>query len=1084
MFRSGFIGIVLMLLLMLGCNRNDTLFSTVPTSSSGIGFVNQLNETDSININEYLYAYNGGGVGVGDFNKDGLPDIYFTGNQVANKLYINQGNFQFIDATQKAGVQGLIGSKNWTTGVTVADVNADGWLDIYVSQVADGKRFEGHNLLFINNTDGTFTEKAKDYGLDLKGYGQQALFFDYDGDGDLDMFQLNHSVHEADVYVKAEKRTVRDSLSGDRLLQNNNGYFHDVSELAGIYGGAIGYGLSALVTDVDNNGCPDIYVSNDFHDNDYLYYNQCDGTFKEGIANSMDLSSNFSMGSDAADMNNDGLIDVMTLDMKPEKEVIRKSSAGEDPYYIYEYKKSFGFGEQSPRNMLQLNQGNISGHTRFSELARYAGVEATDWSWSVLLADYDNDGHKDIYITNGILRRPNDLDYIKYDYPVRAGKVPSLQLAQKMPEGKVPNYAYKNEGSLKFKNVGKEWGLDLTGCSMGAAYADFDNDGDLDLVLNNLNAPSTLYKNNAETTQNNYLKVKLEGSAENPYGVGAKVEVKLKEQTLVQEMYPVRGWLSSSEHALNFGLGKNPNIAYVQVQWPDGMVQKSKNVSVNGTLVLKYKEASEENRSKKEEPTFFVPVDSIGLDFVHQENKFIDFNVETLIPHKLSTEGPALCIGDVNGDGLEDVFVGGASGQASRLFLQKQTEDGFHFEKMGIPAFEQDKMSEDVDAVFFDADGNGDLDLYVVAGSGEAKSAEKNRDRLYKNSGGKFQRDDSVPNIISNGSVVVAEDFDDDGDIDLFIGSRSVPGSYGLSPKSHMLWNNGDNGFESDQDQVLSQLGMVTDAVWDQDQKVLWVVGEWMPITKVVAHGKKITLEEIPKSNGWWNAVDLIDTNNDGTEELLLGNLGSNSGLEASSEHPLKLWVKDWDGNGQVDPILVQYKDGKDRVFSTLDELKRQMPFMGRVFNKYASFANKSADEIFTSELRENAISLEVFTLQSQILYRTESDSYEMKPLPGFTQMAPINDFEVHDYNGDGIKDVVYVGNFSGLAPSIGRINSSMGGMLLGDGNGFFKEIHSKKSGLHSIGNANFIKNISLGKSNGPLIGLNSGKLQFYRINP
>ncbi len=1084
MFRSGFIGIVLMLLLMLGCNKNDTLFSTVPTSSSGIGFVNQLSETDSININEYLYAYNGGGVGVGDFNKDGLPDIYFTGNQVSNKLYINQGNFQFTDETKKAGVQGLIGSKNWTTGVTVADVNADGWLDIYVSQVSDGKSFEGHNLLFINNMDGTFTEKAKDYGLDLKGYGQQALFFDYDGDGDLDMFQLNHSVHEADVYVKAEKRSIRDSLSGDRLLQNDNGYFQDVSEVAGIYGGATGYGLSALVTDVDNDGCPDIYVSNDFHDNDYLYYNQCDGTFKEGIANSMDLSSNFSMGSDAADMNNDGLIDVMTLDMKPEKEVIRKSSAGEDPYYIYEYKKSFGFGEQSPRNMLQLNQGNISGNTRFSELARYAGVEATDWSWSVLLADYDNDGYKDIYITNGILRRPNDLDYIKYDYPVRAGKMPSLQLAQKMPEGKVPNYAYKNEGSLKFKNVGKEWGLDLTGCSMGAAYADFDNDGDLDLVINNLNAPSTLYKNNAQATHNNYLKVKLEGSADNPYGVGANVRVKLKEKTLVQEMFPIRGWLSSSEYALNFGLGENPKIEYVQVSWPDGMVQKTKKVSINGTLFLKHKEASEENRSKKDESTFFVSVDSIGLDFVHQENKFIDFNVETLIPHKLSTEGPALCIGDVDGDSLEDVFVGGASGQASQLYLLKQTEEGVHFEKMEISAFEQDKMTEDVDAVFFDADGDGDLDLYVVAGSGEGKSAGKNEDRLYKNNGGEFQRDDSFPSILSNGSVVVAGDFDGDGYKDLFIGSRSVPGSYGLSPKSHILWNNGEYGFQADNDQRLSQLGMVTDAVWDQNQKVLWVVGEWMPITKIVGQEKNITLEEIPKSNGWWNAVDLVDINDDGTEELLLGNLGSNSGLEASLEHPLKLWVKDWDGNGQVDPILVQYKDGKDRVFSTLDELKRQMPFMGRVFNKYASFASKSADEIFTSDLRENAISLEVFTLQSQILYRTKSDSYEMKPLPGFTQIAPINDFEVCDYNRDGIKDVVYVGNFSGLAPSIGRINSSLGGMLLGDGKGFFKEIHSKKSGLRSIGNANFIKNIRLGESNGPLIGLNNGKLQFYRVNP
>ena len=442
-----------------------------------------------------------------------------------------------------------------------------------------------------------------------------------------------------------------------------------------------------------------------------------------------------------------------------------------------------------------------------------------------------------------------------------------------------------------------------------------------------------------------------------------------------------------------------------------------------------------------------------------------------------------MSIGDVDKDGLEDVFVGGASGQASQLYLQKQTKGRVHFEKIEVLAFEQDKMSEDIDAVFFDADGDGDLDLYVVAGSGE-NGTEKNEDRFYKNNEGTFQRDGDFPGIVSNGSAVVAEDFDGDGYVDLFVGSRSIPGSYGLSPKSHIIWNDGDNGFLLDEDQKLSQLGMVTDAVWDQNEKVLWVVGEWMPITKIGLYDKKITVQEVPKSNGWWNTVDLADVNGDGVEELLLGNLGSNSGLEASEEHPLMLWVKDWDGNGQVDPILVQYKDGKDRVFTTLNELKRQMPSMGRVFNKYSSFANKGAEEIFPLDLRKNAKSLKAYTLKSQILYHSEERGYQMRPLPNLTQIAPINGFEVFDYNGDGIKDIVYVGNFSGLAPSIGRINSSFGGFLLGDGNGSFKEMTSKENGLRSIGNANNIKNFDFGGATGLLIGLNNGALQSYRVNP
>ncbi|MBO0323731.1 VCBS repeat-containing protein [Muricauda sp. CAU 1633] len=1073
-----------LVLLLVGCDKKTTLFSEIPNSESNVTFVNQLHETDSININEYLYAYNGGGIGVGDFNNDGLQDLYFTGNQVSNKLYINQGDFVFSDETEKAGVAGLTGAKNWTTGVTVVDINSDGWQDIYVSQVSDGTRFQGHNLLFVNNKNGTFSERASEFGLDLNGYCQQGVFFDYDGDGDLDLFQLNHSVHELDVYVKADKRTVRDSLSGDRMLRNDQGSFVDVSEEAGIYSGATGYGLSVMVTDLDNNGCPDIYVSNDFHDNDYLYYNQCNGTFKEGIETSMDLSSNFSMGSDAADINNDGLVDIMTLDMKPEDEIVKKSSAGEDPYYIYEYKKSFGFGEQGPRNMLHLNQGEQSKEgMAFSELARYSGIEATDWSWSVLLADYDNDGNKDIFVTNGILRRPNDLDYIKYDYPIGVGRVPSMQLTQKMPEGKVHNYAYKNIGDVQFENVSKEWGLDLLGCSMGAVYADLDNDGDLDLVVNNLNAPSTLYKNNAETTNQNYLRVKLKGSASNPFGVGAKVTVTLENQTLVQELFPVRGWLSSSDYNLNFGLGENNQVESLKVQWPDGKVQELKNLQVNETVRLEYDNADTMKLPKEKKATYFTLLDSVGVDFLHKENAFIDFNEETLIPHKLSTEGPALCIGDVNQDGLNDIFVGGASGQTSQIYFQ-QYGDQIYFEKMDVSAFEQDKMAEDVDALFFDVDNDGDLDLYVVAGSGERGNDIKNEDRLYRFENGSFERDTSFPKIVNNGSVVVAQDFDANGFVDLFVGSRSIPGSYGLNPKSYVVWNQGKNGFKLDEREVLSRLGMVTDAAWDEHEKVLWVVGEWMPVTKLKLSKENIVATEIPESSGWWNTISLADLDGDGSQDLVLGNVGENLGLDASSEKPLKLWVKDWDGNGQTDPILVQYKAGKDRVFASLDELKKQLPFLARRYNRYSDFADKSLDDIFTADMRKDAKLKQTVTLKSQIIYNTGNDTFAMEPLPNMAQIAPINDFIVGDCNKDGIMDIVYVGNFSGFAPSIGRINTSTGGLLLGTTDGSFKEVPLSASGFQSFGNANTAQPLTMGPATGLLLGLNNGRLQLYGLNP
>jgi len=1085
--RFGFI-ITSLFFGVYGCTEKPQLFTALASEQTHIYFTNTVTETDEFNINQYLYALNGGGVGIGDINNDGLPDIYFTANQETNKLYLNKGNFKFEDITESAGVAGLIGQNNWTTGVAVVDIDQDGWLDIYVNQVSDNKTFQGQNQLFVNNGDNTFTERAQQYGLALKGYSQQAAFFDYDLDGDLDMYQLNHSVHELDVYVKAENRIKRDSLAGDRLFRNDGEKFTDVSEIAGIYGGATGYGLAVAVADLDGNGCPDIYVSNDFHDNDYVYYNQCNGTFKEDVENTMGHTSYFSMGSDVADLNNDGLLDIMTLDMKPEDEVIRKSSAGTDAYGIYEFKKSFGFQDQYPRNMIQLNRGNLFGkHAQFSEMAQMAGVDATDWSWSVLLADFDNDGLKDIHITNGILRRPNNLDYINFTYNIEASKnKSSLELAQKMPGGKAKNYAYRNTGNLVFENASETWGLDLLGCSMGSAYADLDNDGDLDLVVNNLDWPASIYKNNAEAvTQNKYLKVVLQGNPKNRNGIGAKVEVHLKDKIVTQELNPVRGWLSSSEPILYFGLGKSDSIDKVKVKWYDGKTQELENSPANQTLALKYNDAIVPDANESKYQKWFQEVLDTGIDFKHTENKFVDFDVERLIPHKLSTEGPKIAVADVNGDGREDFYVGGAVGQISELYLQTYENGKLRFLKSNTNPFEQDKASEDVDAQFFDADGDGDNDLYVVSGGGQFPSNSRNQDRLYLNQGkGRFIKSDQLPVFEANGSCVAAGDFNDDGKVDLFIGSRSVPGSYGVSPDSYLLWNDGAGNFTldtSEDNEVLKSFGLVTDAVWDDKEKLLAVVGEWMPITFLTFTGKKLKKYELPDSFGWWNTIYAKDLDNDGDVDFLAGNLGENSELKATVSAPVRLLVKDWDRNGSIDPLLVYQKHDKEWLFNGLDELKKQMPKISIRYPNYSAFAGHTLHQIFSEKDLISTPKKNAVIFKSIQVLNHGPGNYQIQALPREVQMAPIYAFLADDYNSDGSIDILSAGNFFGNATALGRFDASYGNLLRGDKKNDFVNIEPYQSGFAVEGEVRDMQSINAGNEKWLLIGRNNGKVAVFR---
>jgi enediyne biosynthesis protein E4 len=1117
--------LLLLIGLSLRCQTggSDTLFTLLSESKTGVGFANNLEENDRFNIIKYLYYYNGGGVAAGDVNNDGLPDIFFTANQLSNKLYLNKSskgasNFEFEDVTEKAGLNDLANRKDgpgkWTTGVTMADVNGDGWLDIYVCEVGFYKSVNGHNKLYINNQDGTFSEQAEAYGLDFKGFSQQASFFDYDLDGDLDMFLATHSVHSAESYDKAEKRSRRDPMAKDLLFRNDGGRFTDVSEEAGIYGGPMGYGLGLVTSDLNNDGLPDVYVTNDFHENDYLYLNSGKpatgspqpGGFQEKVNSAMSHTSTFSMGVDVADVNNDGLLDVMTLDMKPEDEFLLKTGAGADHYNLYQMKLSYGYHYQFPRNSLQLAVQQPGGpaeadsfsiskiqNFRYSDVAELAGVAATDWSWSTLLADLDNDGWKDIFITNGIWHRPNDYDYLRFASNEEVQKAsPDLELASKMPKGLVPNYAFRNSptkegrGVPVFENVSKKWGLDLSGSSNGAAYADFDGDGDLDLVVNNLNAPASIYRNNSEVfSKNNYLKIKLDGEGGNRFGVGARVSVTAGGTTQVQELSPTRGWLSSSDFTLNFGLGKNEMAEEVTVAWPGGKVQNLTQVKGNQTLTLRQSEASQSTDS---------PVTNENLRFhqlaispiSHRENRFTDFNIEPLMPHMLSTQGPKIAVADVNGDGLDDFYLCGAKAQPGQLVMGSQ-QALFGKTASQQPAFEQDFLCEDADARFFDADGDGDADLFVVSGGGEYREgAEQLRDRLYLNDGkGNFtKKTGEWP--AANGACAVPADFNGDGATDLFLGSRSVPGSFGLKPKSFIYLNDGKGNFRDATPEICPEIqtvGMVTSAVWLPRERLLVIAGEWMPVTTVDFSQPKPAVRQLPHSQGLWNTLAAADFDGDGDDDLLAGNLGLNSVFTASPEEPLELFVKDFDHNGATDPVLTYYRQGKRYPFVSKDELVSQLPDLKKMFVKYVDYANRTFEQIFSEKTLEGAVRNRAETLQSMYFENLGGGNFKATPLPLAAQVAPIYAFLPGDFDGDGILDALAVGNFYENQPSIGRHDASFGWFLKGSGEGNFTSPGPSKSGFFVPGEGRDLK-LAKGKDGRQwiLVGRNNDAMLFFEI--
>jgi len=1049
--------LLILIVSVVSCKEQapKSLLEYVPAETSGVSFSNTLTEDEQFNIVDYLYFYNGGGVAVGDINNDGLEDIYFTANQAENKLYLNKGNFEFEDITESAGVSS---PGAWKTGVTMADVNADGYLDIYVCRVGKYKGISGQNQLFINNGDLTFTESAASFGLDFKGFSTQAAFFDFDNDQDLDVYLLNHSVHTKRSYGRSTLRLDEDSLAGDLLLRNDGGMFVDVTKSAGIYTSQIGYGLGIGLSDFNFDGYTDIYISNDFHENDYLYLNNQDGTFTESIGSMITHSSRSSMGNDIGDINNDGLPEIITLDMLPEEEKVLKNSAGEESYEIYKLKQTFGYEKQFARNMLQLNNGDGT----FSEVGLMTGVAATDWSWAPLFADLDLDGYKDLFISNGIVKRPNDLDYIMFlsanDFKVGNDEISDSALIAQMPDGKVENYLFRNQGGKSFENVSASWAKLEKTVSTSSVYADLDNDGDLDLVVNNINDRAQILKNNQQG--NNYLKVRLKGSSGNPNGVGTKVRLYAEGNLQYQELFPDRGFQSSTTKELVFGVGKSAKVDSLRVIWPGGGTQVLTAVEVNQTILLDMAQAKGlfEYEEEGQPPVLKEVTEQSQLAFRHFENPFVDFNAQYLIPHVISRDGPAIAVADVNGDGLEDAYICGASGNNGMLYLQNA--DGT-FRKHSAETFRSNPAPEETAALFFDADNDGDQDLYLASGGNEFQPPNPRlNDRLFYNDGaGNFSlQQGALEENFQHGSVVIASDIDHDGDQDLFVGGRVVAGKYGQTPESRILFNIGPGRFRNETAGVapeLEHIGMVTDAVWadlDEDgYEDLIIVGEWMPITVFMNRNGKLEKADIPdldKTNGWWNTITLTDLNGDGRPDFVLGNLGTNSKLQPSVDQPVRMYVNDFDKNLSLDQIITYSTGDKEYPLANRDELVKQMPLIKKLFILNKDFSGKSIDQIFQPEALSASKRYEAYTFKSIALMNLGGLRFEQKELPAVAQRAPVYAIASLDVNNDGNQDLILGGNMEWATPYFGAYDASQGALLLGNGQGEFSVPKASEAGL------------------------------------
>ncbi|MFD3000163.1 VCBS repeat-containing protein [Pontibacter toksunensis] len=1067
------------------------LFQSLSDAETGITFTNTLTETPALNVLEFEYFYNGGGVAAGDFNNDGLQDIFFSGNMVPSKLYLNKGNLRFEDITEQTGINT---SGRWASGASVADVNNDGYQDIYVSVTGRTSPEKRKNLLYINNQDNTFTEAAQQYGLADDSYSTHAAFFDYDKDGDLDLYLLNHSLEEKNPNLLRPQVKDGSGKNTDKLYRNNgNNTFTDVSKQAGIQ--VEGQGLGVAISDINQDGWPDIYVSNDYLANDILYLNNGNGTFTDKAAAYFRHQSQSAMGNDVADFNNDGLVDIITVDMLPEDNLRSKLMFGGMNYDRFMGEIYNGYTPQYMRNTLQLNNGNGS----FSEIGQLAGVHSTDWSWSPLLADFDNDGYKDLHITNGFPKDITNRDFIMYRMQGLNSTVPMdvlnkelMKVINQLPNAEKSNYMYRNNGDFTFSNQTKAWGLEVPSFSNGAVYADLDGDGDLDLVTNNINGKAFVYRNNADKqTGNNFLRIKLQGDKATAAGYGAKVRLSQNGKIQYQEYSPYRGFMSTVEPYLHFGLGQDSVITALEVTWPDGKEQHLENVKANQLLTLHYKDAAATKQLKKDAatPVFQNANAKHKINYTHKEEPYIDFKVQPLLPHKYSQNGPGISVGDVNGDGLEDFYVGGAFKYPGRIFQQSRNGT---FTSTAIT--DQTKYEEDMGSLFFDADSDGDLDLYVVSGGNEFPAGSPYfQDKLYRNDGkGNFKLDtQALPNTTTSGSFVTAADIDRDGDLDLFVGGRMYPQHYPAPAISYILLNEGGK-FRDATAQVcpeLHNLGMLTSALWtdfDNDKAVdLVVTGEGMPITffrNVNGKLQNVTAATgLPNTSGWWNSLAAGDFDNDGDIDYVAGNLGLNTKLKASDNEPVSVYAADYDGNGSMDPIVAHYVMGKNVPARPRDDIFDQMVSMRRRFTTYDSYARASVTEVLSpAEIQRSYVQRSV-NMQSSYVENLGNGKFRITSLPMQAQFAPVFGITVNDYDGDGNLDALLSGNSQAPEVLSGAYDAFTGLFLKGNGKGGFQPVSLQQSGFFVNGDAKGMAELTLYNGQ-PLIlaANNDGPLQAY----
>jgi hypothetical protein len=1076
------------LLLFVSCQSDKpagAAFSEVPRSRTGIDFRNLVIEKETFNIFKYQYFYNGGGTAIGDFNNDGLQDIVFTGNMVKNRLYLNRGNFEFEDVTKTAGIADQEG---WCTGAAPVDINGDGWLDLYICRA--GYPFDNlrKNLLFINNGASgqlTFSEQAAVYGLDDPAHSTQASFFDYDLDGDLDLFLLNHSTVEysrgsLDIYQIRHKKN---PAFTNKLLRNDGGKFTNVTEAAGITSNVLSFSLGVSTCDINQDGWPDVFVANDFNEPDYLFINRGDGTFSEAFDRYFDHSSLFSMGCDIADINGDALPDLVTLDMLPESNHLQKMHSGVDNFEkVYQMIRS-GFGKQYSRNMLQLNNGDGT----FSEIGQFAGISNTDWSWASLFFDFDNDGLRDLFISNGYPRDHTNMDFLKFTADevlrIQQGEqsVNFQEYLKKMPPIIEPNYYFKNEGGARFSNRSTAWGLQKPVVTQSAAWADLDNDGDLDLVLNNTNEYADILENHAnDNPQHHWLRIRLHGGAANPSGIGAKLYARAGDRIFYLEQNPVRGFQASVDPVLSLGLGAAERLDSLTVVWPGGQRQTLRDVAANATLNLRLSDATEAHRYAAAPGGAYFREAEGALPFRHTENENNDFKRQGLLPWFYSRQGPALAAADLNGDGLDDVFAGGARGQAARLFVQKR---GGGFSEMPQPAFEADAAAEDTDAAFFDADGDGDADLYVCSGGYEFEENDPAlQDRLYLNTGnGRFAKAaGQLPEERMNSTCVRAADANGDGATDLFVGGGVVPGKFPTTAPGRLLLNDGNGRFS-----LVLEVPDAAEAAWidaDKDgDPDLATAGEWSPIRLYV--NEKGTLaargeQYLPfNSNGLWCSLYAADLDGDGDQDLVAGNIGQNSQLQLKENEVLELRSGDFDGNGSVDPLFFYYVQGKSYPLVSMEDLTNQLPGLRKKFNYFKDYADAGVADILTPEQMQKAEHRQAAILETVWLENT-GGRFEKRSLPAEARHAPVEAIAAFDANGDGHTDLLLAGNRSFARVKLGSLDGNHGQLWLGDGKGGFRI--ALRSGLSVRGDTRQLLPLRYGPGRALLFGVNDGAARLY----